>query len=98
MKSIFLLYLLCISSGQLPGWLTKKEKQYTLYFRQSERKELHAYNILFKKGVEQVADFFSTRFRKHFSVYVHPGRRSLDSTWQTDWKMPGFTSECWMVA
>jgi hypothetical protein len=27
-----------------------------------------------------------------------PSRQSLDSAWQTDWKMPEFKSECWMVA
>ncbi|HEY0751776.1 MAG TPA: hypothetical protein VGD26_11510, partial [Chitinophagaceae bacterium] len=41
---------------------------------------------------------FSQDYAASFTVYSHPHRSSLDSTWQKDWNMPGFKSECWMVA
>ncbi len=49
-------------------------------------------------GMQSTAGFFSAPYEHSFDVYVHPTRRSLDSTWRVDWKMPDFKSECWMVA
>jgi hypothetical protein len=60
--------------------------------------EFGAVQILFDKGINSVNEFFGSGFSKSFDVYVHPSRLSLDSTWQKDWQMPEFKSECWMVA
>ena len=56
------------------------------------------YSKLLANGTKSVGKFFNSSFNKKFTIIIHSGRRSLDSTWQTDWKMPEFKSECWMVA
>src|SRR6187551_2042138 len=42
--------------------------------------------------------FFKSPFKNRFQLFIHPNRQSLDSSWQKDWNMPAFKSECWMVA
>ncbi|MGH2646923.1 MAG: hypothetical protein ACRDE8_05115, partial [Ginsengibacter sp.] len=49
-------------------------------------------------GILTVEKFFNAPFKKRFDVFIHPDRKSLDSTWSKDWNEPGFKSECWMVA
>lgn len=97
MKSILLLVSL-IAFVQPGPWHLKKEKAYSVYYREADKKDLADYNKLFKKGTGEVKSFFKSDFNKHFRVYIHPHRKSLDSSWQKDWNMPDFKSECWMVA
>ncbi|MES1223359.1 MAG: hypothetical protein ABUT20_48135, partial [Bacteroidota bacterium] len=49
-------------------------------------------------GIGSVNHFFESKFKSAFDIYIHPDRKSLDSTWAADWKTPDFKSECWMVA
>jgi len=79
-------------------WKVKKYAGYKLYYQNSDQENVKEYNAFFKKGKQKVKDFFNTPFKTNFSIYVHPNRASLDSTWQKDWKMPQFKSQCWMVA
>ena len=53
---------------------------------------------MFNKAYETVLHKFDSPFPSQFKIYVHPNRASLDKAWQTDWQMPSFKSQCWMVA
>lgn len=79
-------------------WQTEKHKGYDLYYTTADKQNIKEYNKLVENGVKQVKLFFKSPYPKKFDVFVHPNRHSLDSTWQKDWKMPEFKSECWMVA
>jgi len=61
----------------------------------SNRKE---YRRFIDNGIKSVRTFFHASYKNEFSVFIHPNRQSLDSTWQKDWNMSTFKSECWMVA
>lgn len=79
-------------------WLTERHRGYTLHYTAADSLYVQDYTLLIEKGITAVKTFFDTAYRQKFDVYIHPGRHSLDSTWQQDWNMPSFTSECWMVA
>ncbi len=101
LKLLYVLSLALLCTGlsvYVPGWKTIKEKAYTIYYTSSDTDNVKEYQISINTGVQTVELFFDEHFKKHFDVYIHPGRPSLDSTWQTDWKEPTFKSECWMVA
>jgi hypothetical protein len=94
-----LLYFLISFVFVLPTeWQQKKEKGYILFYKPADQKHIDEYNSLIKNGMKEVKAFFSSGYQNEFAVCVHPDRHSLDSTWQHDWKMPEFRSECWMVA
>lgn len=91
--------LLFISWKNADGdWLTKKHKGYTLFYTSIDKDNKKEYHALIANGMKAVKAFFHSSYQKEFSVFIHPGRRSLDSAWQKDWNMPEFRSECWMVA
>ena len=95
--------LICLITGFFfinpsGDWLLKKEKGFTIYYKADDVMNLAVYDSFIKKGMHEVQTFFSTNYKNEFAIYIHPGRSSLDSTWQHDWKMPEFQSECWMVA
>lgn len=94
---IFCVFLFAFAP-QAADWRHKKLKAYSLYDRSEDPKNLKEYEMLVNKGISATVKFFGSKFKTSFGVYVHPNRSSLDSTWQTDWKMPEFKSECWMVA
>lgn len=85
-------------TAQITGWQKEKHKGFTLMYTSSDSEYLPLYEMLTIQGIESVSTFFGLPFLKEATICVHPGRRSLDSTWQRDWSMPEFTSECWMVA
>lgn len=98
-------WVVCISLMMLSGftnfntgWKQLKKKKYNYFHTVSDFKNEKVYQQLLNKGIKEVENFFGSKFKSKFSVYIHPNRSSLDSTWQTDWKMPDFKSECWMVA
>lgn len=92
----FLLFVNWATVGN--NWITVKQKGYSLSYTSIDKKNKKEYNKLFKCGIKEVKRFFNTPFKNDFTVFVHPSRQSLDSTWQKDWNMPTFKSECWMVA
>lgn len=101
-NSIFLILfsvVLCISWKAFQNnWLTEKQKNYTLFYTSNDVQNKKEYKKLIENGITSVKAFFKSSYNKKFSVYIHPNRNSLDSTWQKDWNMPDFKSECWMVA
>jgi hypothetical protein len=79
-------------------WLSEKCAGYNLYYHTRDLKNKDEYKKFLETGQRAVQDFFKSNYRNSFNVYIHPDRHSLDSAWQSDWKMPDFKSECWMVA
>ncbi len=100
MKLFFLSFILSISAlmAQSQGWQVIEKQHFTTFLRSHDTARAAAYIQLVSEGVNSVRQFFGSEFKAHFQIYVHPDRSSLDSTWQHDWKLPGFRSECWMVA
>lgn len=78
-------------------WLREVHPDFSLYYQQPDAGNKQAFTVMIRQGMQQVHDFFNKNYSSSFNVYLHPGRKSLDSTWQHDWQMPGFASECWMV-
>ncbi len=93
----FSLLLVGISTIQAQ-WICQKGQIFSLYYSPEDGDYVEDFQKFIDKGVQVVGDYFETEFTDHFDIYIHPNRRSLDSTWQHDWGMPGFQSECWMVA
>lgn len=79
-------------------WIIEDHNGYSLFYSKADKKLKSEYVKIIDKGIKSVQSFFNTPFQKKFDIYVHPYRKSLDSQWQKDWKMPDFKSECWMVA
>lgn len=79
-------------------WLTEKNGIYSLMYSSSDKVNLPEYHAIIENGIKVSESFFGAPFKNSFSVYIHPDRHSLDSSWQKDWSMPEFKSECWMVA
>lgn len=99
--SLFITILLpllisCISVGNT--WYIEKQTGYKIHFTSIDRNNIKVYNKLIINGIISVKSFFNSSDVSDFDVYIHPDRQSLDSTWQKDWNVPGFRSECWMVA
>lgn len=90
--------LFCAFSAQEGDWDLKRTSQYKLYYKDADKFILNDVGTLIQRGMQQTRDFFHSGFRHVFAVYIHPARRSLDSTWQMNWSLPDFKSECWMVA
>jgi len=80
------------------NWLHTKGNGFSIYYQAEDVQNISVYNSLIKKGIKETKAFFSGSYKNKFSVYVHPSRNSLDSTWKHDWKIPEFKSDCWMVA
>lgn len=95
---IICLFGLFVLSASSSDWLCKKEKDFSIYYREKDQPQIDQYDSLIKNGLRTVRKFFGTGYKSQFAVYVHPDRSSLDSTWQHDFKLAGFQSECWMVA
>ena len=89
-----------LSSWIAPGnnWLVKEYEHYKLMYTSPDQSNVNDYNKFMANGISSVATFFNSSFKQKFTIIIHPNRHSLDSTWQKDWKMPEFKSECWMVA
>lgn len=79
-------------------WIVEKQKGYSLWYTASDEKNIVEYKDFIEAGKKTVEEFFQGPYDNDFSIYIHPSRISLDSTWQKDWNMPGFKSQCWMVA
>jgi len=79
-------------------WLIEKQNGYSLFYTTLDKQNKSQYKAYFETGKKTVEEFFQTPFSTEFDIYIHPNRVSLDSTWQKDWNMPGFKSQCWMVA
>ena len=105
MKKISLLLLIVFLTLILFGWVVIREKWitekrigYTIFYTNSDKENINEYAIYFNNGKKSVSDFFQSTFYNEFDIYIHPNRISIDSSWQKDWNIPEFKSQCWMVA
>lgn len=80
------------------NWISENRKKYTITYTLTDKSNIKEYKKLINNGIKHVETFFNTSYYQKFNVVIHPNRQSLDSTWQKDWNMPEFKSECWMVA
>lgn len=80
------------------NWITEDHLAYSLRYNSIDTNDLRAYENLIDNGITEVQDFFDSPFINKFDIAIHPSRQSLDSTWQNNWNLPTFKSECWMVA
>lgn len=79
-------------------WISEKQIGYTIFYTSKDKKNIKEYTIYLEIGRKSITDFFQNSFNNDFNIYIHPTRESLDSSWQKDWNMPDFKSQCWMVA
>ena len=79
-------------------WHALEEKEYTVHYPGNQSGWITEYNAIFSKGVISVGAFFGRSLQKPFEIWIYPDRHALDSAWSSEWGMPGFKSECWMVA
>lgn len=88
-----------LAGWTFPGeWIAEKHNGYRMQFTAADKSSAKEYAALIDKGIGDIEQFFGKRYQNDFLVLIHPGRKSLDSTWQKDWNAPDFKSECWMVA
>lgn len=80
------------------NWIMEKHKAFNLFYTSSDKENKEEYVMFIEDGIASIKTFFNSSYNKSFDIYIHPNRHSLDSTWKKDWNMPGFKSECWMVA
>lgn len=95
------LTIICFAGFSFIGsnsWIEFRQSKYSVYYTLPDKPNIETYNKIFLTGFQTTEQFFGQPFLKTFQIVVHPNRASLDSTWQKDWGMPDFKSECWMVA
>lgn len=92
------LFLLVSLISITSNWYEKKQKGYSLTFTAADEVNCREYNTLVRNGMNSVKSFFKSAYKNDFTVIVHPNRHSLDSSWQIEFGMPDFKSDCWMVA
>jgi hypothetical protein len=80
-------------------WMKKKADLFTLYYTLADQTIATVIEKDLLGGIKTVTGFFQKQsFTKKIDVYIFPNREELNSQWRKDWGMPGFNSECWMVA
>jgi hypothetical protein len=79
-------------------WIKEESSSFDIYYTKPDAAILGMLQNDLKNGGKTVTSFFHSSFTKKFSVFVFPNRIELNRQWQKAWNMPGFQSECWMVA
>lgn len=79
-------------------WIREEKVGYTFIYQLPDQSRVKEYGQLIDQGMISVKGFFKRSFPKTFDVYVHPTRQSWDKKLEVAYQMPGFKSECWMVA
>lgn len=95
---LFVLFTGAFNQAFSATWITVEREQFSLRYTDDDAGNLADYEKMIVLGIQQAEAFFSEKFKEKFLVVIHPGRATLDSTWRSDWGMPEFKSECWMVA
>jgi hypothetical protein len=93
-------WLLLLTAFIFLSWNQASEKydNYNLHYTTCDTVLIREYKDYTETGIKTVENFFRNHFPQNFEIFIHPDRESLDKQWQTDWNMPDFKSECWMVA
>jgi hypothetical protein len=103
MKNIFssLILLFVVTFNYVEAQTNNKSKalnSYELHYDLIDNQEASRITLWLNQGQQNIIQFFGTDFKRNFNVYLFSNRDSLDKQWQKDWNMPGFKSQCWMVA
>jgi hypothetical protein len=54
------------------SWLSVKQKNFIVYYTQSDQQNKNEYLKIFNKGVKSVKVFFGSQFKNDFEIYIHP--------------------------
>jgi hypothetical protein len=95
---VLFLSTLPANAGDSLEWKVTKLKGFTFNYTREDDQIVSLLQNQLLSGTKSVEKFFGHSFREKFRVWLFPGRRYLDKQWEKDWKLPGFKSECWMVA
>ncbi|MFC1475379.1 hypothetical protein ACFLQW_00070 [Candidatus Zixiibacteriota bacterium] len=79
-------------------WLERSGPRFTVYYTAADSNFIPQLQSWLNTGSVEVESFLPARFQSKFGVYVFPDRATLDKQWAADWGVPGFASQCWMVA
>ena len=79
-------------------WNDIKFQKYIIHYTDSDAGIFMSLKTYLDQGITTVEKYFGKKFPKSFDVYVYPKRSDLDKAWQKAWGIPGFKSQCWMVA
>lgn len=80
------------------NWISILDKDFNLHYTPADTGLTETLKNLVRSGMHSIGLFFGESFKKSFSVFLFPDRKSLDRQWRKDWNLPEFASECWMVA
>ena len=95
----FVCLLFCQSvTASVDNWQKSIHKNFTLYYKLDDSNNVRAVETYLENGIKTVQKYFNKSYKKKFKVYIFPSRKELDIQWEKDWNIPGFKSECWMVA
>jgi len=104
MMKLLSLSLLLVSFSTWAGqsdsttWLKIDHPAFTFSYQDMDQKISREIDLDVNKGISRITSFFGHPFVKKFQVFLFPNRASLDKQWQSDWGLPDFKAECWMVA
>ncbi len=78
-------------------WLQKSTSDFVLHYTTADSALSNNLFVNLIDASNKVIHYFGKPCNK-FDVYLFPSRKKLDEQWSKDWGVPGFKSECWMVA
>lgn len=79
-------------------WQKKDHPAFTFSYQDADQNISNEIDLDLDKGISRITSFFGHEYANKFQVFLFPDRTSLDKQWQTDWGLPDFKAECWMVA
>jgi hypothetical protein len=79
-------------------WNDIKFQKYIIHYTDSDAGMFMSLKTYLDQGISTVEKYFGKKFPKSFDVYIYPKRSDMDKAWQKAWGIPGFKSQCWMVA
>lgn len=90
--------LICFNTVFAQVQNNTKSPYFKLQYDSVDSGEADRIRIWLGEGRKELITFFDQDFKSEFEVFLFSNRDSLDKQWQKDWNMPGFKSQCWMVA
>ncbi len=82
----------------LPSWHTMDHQAYSFSYTDPDLGIAGQLDADVKKGISKIILFFGHPYPGKVKAYLFPNRTALNKQWETDWGIPAFKAECWMVA
>lgn len=76
----------------------QKNRNFNLFYDKPDTVIKEEIEIYIQNGIMLIEDFFGEAYNSIFNAYLFANRGLLDKHWQSEWQMPEFKSQCWMVA